>query len=288
MNILLTGATGLVGNAVTHHLQQYAGEHRIFYAVRQPASGKNRLPAQDWQIRQFDFGDTRTYEPALQQIDRLFLLRPPQLTDVKGKIIPLLECAKRLGVQQIVFLSIQGVLSNTWTPHYKIEKAIEQVGIPYIFLRAGFFMQNLTQAMLPSIRERDEIFVPAAANQFSFVDVEELGEVAAKVLVSAGHDNKAYTLVATPPTDYYQVASLLSGVLEREIHYRNPSVLRFIFRELTNGQSLPFILVMIMLYRYTKLMPEDQSPNDLQSLLSHPPKQLQAFIEEHAEEFQPK
>jgi len=287
MNILLTGATGLVGKAVTRHLQQYIGEHRIFYAVRRPALVRGYLPAKTWQIRQFDFEDPYTYEPALQQIDRLFLLRPPQLTDVRGKITPLLSTAKRLGVQQIVFLSIQGVLHNKWTPHYKIEKAIEEIGIPYTFLRAGFFMQNLLQELLPPIRERDEIFVPAASNRFSFVDTDELGVVAAKALVEQGHKNTAYTLVGTSPTDYYQVAGMLSGVLPRDIRYSNPNVVWFAIKQLLNGKSLPFILVMIMLYRYTRLTPKDQYSHALQRLLHRPPKQLQDFIEEHVAAFEP-
>lgn len=287
MNILLTGATGLVGQAVTRHLEQQAGEHQVYFAVRRPALARDQLPAKTWQIRQFDFDDPYSYEPALQDIDRLFLLRPPQLTDIKGKIVPLLETAERLGVEHVVFLSIQAVEHNKWTPHYKMEHAIKHSGLSYTFLRSGFFMQNLLTAMLEDIRDRNEIFVPASDNRFNFVDVDELGEVACKTLLETAHENKAYTLIGTSPMDYYRVASLLSSVLQRPIRYSNPSVVWFAIKKLMKGVALPFVIVMIVLYRYTKLTPEDQYAHTLQRLLHRPPKQLLSFIEENSEAFQP-
>jgi uncharacterized protein YbjT (DUF2867 family) len=285
MNILLTGATGMVGQAVTRHLEQQTGRHQVYYAVRRPALVRDQLPAKTWQIRQFDFEDPYSYKPALKGIDRLFLLRPPQLTDVKGKIVPLLETAKQLGVKQVVFLSIQGVEHNKWTPHYKIEQAVKRSGLLYTFLRAGFFMQNLLTAMLKDIRERDEIFVPASDNRFNFVDVDELGEVACKTLLEAGHEHQAYTLIGTSPLDYYRVAGMLSSVLQRPIRYRNPSVVWFAIKKLMGGTALPFVIIMIVLYRYTKLTPKDQSAHTLQRLLHRPPKQLLSFIEENSEAF---
>ncbi|NBC09459.1 MAG: NmrA family NAD(P)-binding protein [Bacteroidetes bacterium] len=286
MNILLTGATGLVGQAVTRHLsEQQTEEHQVYYAVRRPTLVRDQLPAKNWQIRQFDFEDPCSYGPALQGIDRLFLLRPPQLTDVKGKVVPLLETAKQLGVKQVVFLSIQGAAHNKWTPHYKMEQAIKRSGLPYTFLRAGFFMQNLLTAMLKDIRERDEIFVPASNNRFNFVDVDELGEVACKTLLETGHEYQAYTLVGTSPLDYYRVAGMLSSVLQRPIRYSNPSVVWFAIKKLIGGTALPFVIIMIILYRYTKLPPKDQYAHTLQRLLHRPPKQLLSFIEENSEAF---
>jgi len=59
-------------------------------------------------------------------------------------------------------------------------------------------------------------------------------------------------------------------------------------KKLMQGTPLPFVIVMIALYRYTKLTPKDQYTHTLQRLLHRPPRQLLSFIEEHSKAFQPK
>lgn len=287
MNILITGATGLTGQAVTKHLMLLSEEHRIFFAVRRPALARQDLPAKTWQIRQFDFEDPFSYKPALEKIDRVFLLRPPQLANVKTYIEPFLKTAESAGVKHIVFLSIQAAPSNPWTPHYKIEQAIKKTGLGFSFLRPGYFMQNLTSDLLPDIKKKDEIFVPAGTRRFSFVDAEEVGEVAAKLLLMDELPSEAYTLVSSSPTDFYRVASLLSEVAGRSIEYRNPSLLWFAIQRKIRGDAIVFILVMIMLYRFTRIPPREQYAHSLQRLLHRPPKPLSLFLEEQADTFEP-
>lgn len=288
MNILITGATGTVGKHLISHLEQRGTGQRVFYAVRKPALARDQLPGRTWQIRQFDFEDELSYRPALQQINKIFLLRPPKLTDVKRQIVPLLEEAKRSQIEHIVFLSIQGVNANTWTPHFKIEQAIKEAGLPYTFLRPGFFFQNLHQEMGADIRQRDEIFVPAQARVFNFVDAAEVAEVAALALTTEGHLNQSYTLTGTSPIDYYRVAAALSDALDRGVRYANPSIPYFLFRKLAQGKPLPFALVQTVLYRYTRIPEQERFKHTLQRLLQRPPTGLQAYLEQNRELFEPK
>ncbi len=287
MNILITGATGTVGKPLCNFLMRSTSEHRLFFAHRRPAITRSKLNAKTWQIRQFDFDDIYSFEPALKDIDRLFLLRPPQLTDIKGVIVPLLKKAKQAGVKEIVFLSIQSANHNKWTPHYKIEQAIEQSGINYVFLRAGFFMQNFTQEIRDDIVRRDEIFVPAAARRFNFVDADELAEVAAKILLSPPETPQKYTLIGTSPMDYYRVSRLLSEALGREIKYANPNPIWFIFKKMMRGKPFIFAFVQVVLYRFNKVPSKDQYKHTLQRLLQRPPKSLSAFFQEQKDNLQP-
>ena len=57
---------------------------------------------------------------------------------------PFVEAIKRSEVEQVLFLSLQGVESNPFTLHHKIEKLIVEAGIPYTFMRPSFFTQNLS------------------------------------------------------------------------------------------------------------------------------------------------
>ncbi|MFW6388097.1 MAG: NmrA family NAD(P)-binding protein, partial [bacterium] len=176
MRILVTGATGTVGRDVVAELSHYDCE--VIPAVRDPerTSLANAVA--------FDFTDRKTHTSCLSGVDSLFLVRPPAISDVDRSIAPVLDNAARQGVSRIVFLSIQGVESMSWVPHAKIEERIRQTGIQSVFLRAGFFMQNLVAAHLAEIRDEDSIVLPAGRSRTAFVDTRDIAAVAAAELTA--------------------------------------------------------------------------------------------------------
>lgn len=285
MSLLITGPTGNIGSSLVHHLLSQGQGDKVVLAVRKPSTASLPLAWAGLSVRAFDFEDTACFAAALEGIERLFLLRPPQLTDVDGTIKPLLKAAGQAGVQQVVFLSIQGVDSNTWTPHYKIEQAVKGSELPFTFLRPGFFMQNFLQEMLPDIQARGELFVPAGARRFNFVDAEEVAAVAAKVLLEAGHEGKAYTLNSTVPIDFYRAASILSEVLGRPIRYARPSSLGFLIKKLMRGTPFIFAAVQVVLYWRDQMDLGERYTHTLQRLLGRPPKRLAEFFAENREQF---
>lgn len=56
----------------------------------------------------FDFADEESMSQALKSIDVLFLLRPPQLTNVNKYFKSLIRIAVREKIDHSVFLSVQG------------------------------------------------------------------------------------------------------------------------------------------------------------------------------------
>ncbi|NRA52123.1 MAG: NmrA family NAD(P)-binding protein [Phaeodactylibacter sp.] len=287
MNILITGATGTVGRSLTQHLNHASSEHRLFFAVRWPAMARQEIQCKTWQLRQFDFEDVYSYLPALKDIDKLFLLRPRHLSNVNGYIKPLIEAAKQNNLKQIVFLSIQSADKNKWTPQYAIEKEIRKSGIKYVFLRPGNFMQNFLGEINEGITSKDEISVPAGSRRFSFIDVEELTEVAAKVLLNPPPVSAQYTLTGTSPIDYYRVATIISESIGRPIKYTNPSPLWFITKQLIDGQPIKKAVEKLAFYRFNRVPSADQYRHTLQQLLHRPPKTLRNFFIESQDQFAP-
>jgi len=82
---------------------------------------------------QFDFTNSATFNNAFQNIDILFLLRPPQISDVNKYFVPLIKAAKQSSIKHIVFLSVKGVEKSKIIPRHKIEKLIIESKIPYTF-----------------------------------------------------------------------------------------------------------------------------------------------------------
>jgi uncharacterized protein YbjT (DUF2867 family) len=97
---------------------------------------------------------------ALDGVARLFLMRPPALSNIKRDIQPAIDRAVAAGVGHIVFLSLIGAERNRIVPHAKVERLLQRSGVAWTMLRCGFFMQNLDTTHRADIVEHDDIFIP--------------------------------------------------------------------------------------------------------------------------------
>ena len=277
--ILVTGPTGNVGREVIARLQQLDAPLRAAVISEQEAQ---RLPAgvTDWRL--FDFGDPSTYAAAFEDVDRLFLMRPPQISDIKRYIKPVIDYASEIGIKQIVFLSLLGAEKNRIVPHAKVETFLLASGVPYTLLRCGFFMQNLSTTHRQDIAEHNDIFVSAGKGKTSFIDVRDIAAVAAKTLTEPGHENKAYPLTGKVALSYYEVADIFSEVLDRPIRYSNPSPIRFAWRMHKQGHPWGFVGVISGIYLTTRFGLAQTITPVVNELLGRDPIAMQDFVRDNA------
>ncbi len=277
--ILITGPTGNVGLPLLRALHGHPGVE-LLAAVRDPARAAQAL--QPFPLAQpvpFDFTSPATYAPALAQCDRLFLLRPPQVASALG---PLIQAAKRAGVQHIVFLSVQGTERNPLLPHRRTEKLLEKSGIPYTFLRPAYFMQNFLGPLHADLVERRRIFLPAGRARFTLIDTRDIARAAARILLDpAPHAGRAYALTAQSKLTFPQMAAELSASLETPIRYISPTPWRFYRAKRREELPRPFILVMLLLHFLPRFTPEPPVTGDVRLLTGQPPAEFPAFIAHH-------
>jgi len=290
MRIIVTGATGRVGAEIAQFVDQKA--HQVVLAMRRRPDDSidfDTLRSKDLQQPEkfgadtvlFDFAQAATYEPALKGADSLFLMRPPGVSDVDKRLKQIVEVAIAANVRQIVFLSVTGAEKNLLLPHRGTEDYIKSKGIAYTFLRASFFMQNLSSVHRAEIKADREIFVPAGNGKTSFVDTRDVAAVAAKALTEPGHERRAYALTGQAALTYYQVADIFSEVLNHPVTYANPSLLRFVAKRLKEGNPLALTLVMSGLYTTAKLGLAGELSNDLTDILGRSPIPLRRFVEDY-------
>lgn len=183
--ILITGATGNIGEEVLRQLSNSNNKSEIIAAVRDVDRAKRRLiHLKSISFRKFDFENLDTFEGAFTKVDILFLLRPPHISDIEKYFKPLIQAAKNVGIQKIVFLSVQGAEKSKVIPHNKIERLIKSFGIDYIFVRPSYFMQNLTTTLLSEIQEQRTITLPSGKAKFNWIDVKDIGEATAVLINS--------------------------------------------------------------------------------------------------------
>ncbi|WP_128545442.1 NmrA family NAD(P)-binding protein [Larkinella soli] len=280
--VLITGATGNVGLEVIRALEPLPHSYRVLAGVRNVEKDKTALAGYRVTPVPFDFTDKRTYWQALEGSDLLFLLRPPQLSDVNKYFRPLIDQAVRAGVKHIVFLSVQGVESSSVIPHHKIEKLIVASKIPYTFLRPAYFMQNFTTTLRNDLVQNRLIFLPAGSAKFTLVDVEDIGKVAAQVIRNpAAHANRAYDLTCYEKLGFPEMADRLSRGLGTTIRYESPNLLKFFLRKRREGIAPAFILVMILLHFLPRFQKEPVITDWIEKITGEKPRGFDLFIQEN-------
>jgi uncharacterized protein YbjT (DUF2867 family) len=276
-NILVTGATGNVGREVVRLLS--VADYPVAAAVRNLVQAQKN-PGSKVHYVLFDFTNPDTFADAFAGINKLFLVRPPAIADIH-EITPALNAAKQAGVDEIVFLSIIGADKNPIVPHYAIERAIEQLNIPAVFLRCSFFMQNLNTTHREDIRLRNRLFMPAGKGRTSFIDVRDIAAVAVKILTEELPIDRAYDLTGATALTYSEVATIFTTVLDRQIQYTNPSIPIFVWQMLRQGFPLQFVLVMVGIYTTARFGLADLVTSDVQDLLDRPPISMQQYVEDY-------
>ncbi|MBC7878623.1 MAG: SDR family oxidoreductase [Anaerolineales bacterium] len=278
--ILVIGALGNVGAEVVKQLLTRGGKVRASDMNEEKV--RERFGSSVEAVR-FDFTDPKTYETTFRGVEKMFILRPPHITNIKRDMVPAIDAAKRAGVKHVVFLSLIGIENTKYVPHYKVETYLKEVNLQTTFLRCSFFMQNLNTTHRKEIKERNEIFVPVGNAKTSFIDARDIGAVSAVALTQDGHAGKNYDLTGSEALDYWQTAKILSEVLGREIKYKNPNLIHFFLETMRRGTPFMFALVMTGLYTSTRFGMAEPITNEVEKLTGKKPITFRQYANDYKE-----
>ncbi|MFC7533299.1 SDR family oxidoreductase [Actinoplanes sp. GCM10030250] len=145
MTIAVTGATGQLGRLVIDALiSRGAAPGEIVAAVRDTTKAAE-LAARGVQVREADYNRPETLTSAFAGVDRLLLISGNEV----GKRLPqhtaVVSAAQAAGVGFLAYTSILRADTSTvgLAPEHKAsEEVIASSGIPYAFLRNGWYTEN--------------------------------------------------------------------------------------------------------------------------------------------------
>jgi uncharacterized protein YbjT (DUF2867 family) len=279
--VMVTGALGNVGGYAAKYL--IANKQDVVAAdINVEALQKKYRKTAEAVF--FDFTDGRTFAPALKDVDRVFIMRPPHLGKPED-LQPFVATLKvHGGIKLVSFLSLLGVEKNPVPPHHKIEKYIEQAGLPYCHIRPSFFMQNISGVHAFEIKHFNRIVVPVKKARTSFIDAEDIGEITAKVLSEPEkHRNRGYSITGPEALDYYEAARILSEELHRDIVYANPKPsLAKKYWINVRGLDREYSTVMGMLYMMTRMGTAKKTTTVFEDVMGKKPQAFRQFVKKNA------
>ncbi|WP_329253032.1 SDR family oxidoreductase [Actinoallomurus sp. NBC_01490] len=214
--ILITGATGRIGRELVRELDAAKADVRIL--VREPARAAG-LPASAERVVG-DLDDPATLAPALDGVDRLFLLTPGIGVDQAANAI---TAARDAGVRHIV------LLSSIWADgdpvpamgrwHRERERLLEASGVPATILRPGGFATNALE-WVPSIHENGYVVDAIGPGRAAAIDPADIAAVAAAVLTQDGHEGRTYVLTGDEALTTAEQVQIIAGTIGRDIEVR--------------------------------------------------------------------
>jgi uncharacterized protein YbjT (DUF2867 family) len=217
MTVLILGATGTVGRHIVKLLAQR--DVSVVIATRHPQALRE-LP-EGARAVMFDFDQPATFAPALEGVERAFLMLRTGEERRYEVASALLAAMKHANVRHVVDMTGVGVEANDASPMRRVELALEHSGMAFTHLRPSYFMQNFCSGILrASIVERDEIAVAAGEASISFVDARDIAAVAAAALTSCEHENRAYAVTGGAGVTHAEIARAIGAAIGRPITYR--------------------------------------------------------------------
>jgi uncharacterized protein YbjT (DUF2867 family) len=217
MNVLVIGGTGTVGSQVVQALRTRDADIGV---LTRDAEKARKLP-QGVRSVTGDLLDPGSVRSIFDEVDRVFLLVPVSPSETHAGLFAV-NGARLAGVKRIVYVSVQNADQAVHLPHFgskvPIELAIRASGVPYTILRPNNFFQNdcvykdvlLQQGVYPQ---------PIGSLGLSRVDVRDIAEAAATVLMEDGHEGETYNVVGPEVHTGQSTAEVWSRALGKKISY---------------------------------------------------------------------
>lgn len=279
--ILVIGGNGNIGFplieylSATNKVEITAGVHNL----TKDRPKFDNIP--NLELKHFDFLDSSTFPQAFEGVSKVFFVRPPQLANPKVDMLPFLKYAQKQHIEQIVFISLFGVEKNKRTPHHQIENMIEELNLPYTFIRPSFFMQNLNTTHSEDIVKNHDLFIPAGKSRTSFIDTRDIAEVAGIALLNDKYLHQKLNITGPSALTYYEIAEIMTKVLGVKITYSKPSLLKFRKTMLQRGLKKDFVNVMVMLYLITQLGNAKTVTDETAKILGHAPRTITNYVKDY-------
>jgi NAD(P)H dehydrogenase (quinone) len=208
--ILVTGASGKLGQAVLSSLEQF-GATNVIAGTRTPASFHGKVPA-----RELDFNRPETFAAALAGVERMLLISTGTLDDKGSRIAQhraIIQAAADAGVKHVVYTSAPaarpGKPGLATDDHFWTEVALfQQPRLHWTILRNEIY-SDMLPIFAGSARQTGKMFSATNGKGRAYVTRQDCADAAAAALLSA-EGNAIYDITGPAAPTQDRIAALLT------------------------------------------------------------------------------
>ena len=220
MSIVVTAATGHLGQLVIDELLERVPADQVV-AVARNAEKAAPLAARGVEIRIADYNDPAALAAAFGAGDTVLLisgLEPNRVAQHQAVI----DAAKAAGVARIAYTSVLGGPEADFdlaADHLTTEQAIVDSGLPYTFLRNGWYHEVYTDQI--AVQLEHGVVGSAGDGRIGSASRRDFAAAAAVVLTGEGHEKTAYELNGDAAWTLTEYAAELSRQSGKDVAYSN-------------------------------------------------------------------
>jgi NAD(P)H dehydrogenase (quinone) len=277
--ILVTGAAGKTGKAVIKALAGIGASVRALVRRSEHGAALEALGAAEVAIGSFE--DSSALVRAAAGARAIYHICPNVSRDEVAYARAVVDAARQNGVERFVFHSVLHPQIEAMPHHWQKMRAEEMLfaaGFKLTILQPSAYMQNVL-GVWGGVIERGVFRVPyPVETPLSLVDLDDVAQAAARVLMDDGHAGATYELVGTSPLSQSEVAAALSEALGRNVRAEPEPAEAWEARARAGGMGEYERATLAAMFRYYAAHGLVGNPNTLTWLLGCPPTSFGSFL----------
>ncbi|MEV4946221.1 SDR family oxidoreductase [Streptomyces sp. NPDC053755] len=281
MSIVVTGATGQLGRLVVDELLTRVPAESVVAVVRDKAKAAD-LAERGVELRVADYSSPETLAGAFEAGDRVLLISGSEV----GRRVPqhtaVIDAAKAAGVAQLAYTGVLGGPEADFTladEHKATEALILDSGLPYTFLRNGWYSENYTANLAP-VLAHGAVVANAGEGRIASAARADFAAAAAVVLTGEGHLGRAYELSGDVAWSLAEYAAEVGRQTGREIAYSDVPAETHLSVLTGAGVPLPFAEILVDVDRAIGRGSLARRNGDLSRLIGRPTTPVAETIRE--------
>ncbi|WP_182901132.1 SDR family oxidoreductase [Microbispora sp. H10830] len=279
--IVVTGATGHLGRLVVEELAVRVPASRIVAAVRSPEKAAD-LAERGIQVREADYDRPATLGPAFEGATRVLLVSGSEFGRRVDQHKAVVDAARAAGVELLAYTSIPRADTTPLgiaPDHKATEEYIRASGLPFAFLRNGWYHENYIAAARQGAQSG---VIPGSARDGRVASAAraDFAAAAAAVLAGEGHRDAVYELTGDVAWSMPELAAVVSEVSGTPVEYRDLPVAEYARALEANGLPEPVAALFAQVDADIADGWLGDTPGDLSRLIGRPTTPLRDTLAE--------
>lgn len=270
--ILITGGTGNTGAALAARLRKAGVPLRL----------ASRRASADADSVIFDWSDATTYGPALEGVERVYLVAPTGDPSPERVMTPFLRQAADAGVRRAVLLS-SSAIPDGGPALGQVHAAVRERMPEWSVLQPSWFMQNFSTGMHGrTIQASGEIVTATEDGKVGFIDTADIAETAFYALTNPVPHNRAHVLTGPQALSYDEAAAIVSEAARKPVRHVRIGGDALIAQLTALGIPTDYAGLLAGLEEAIKRGAEDRVTSAVEEVTGRPPRSLADFARDHA------